>query len=518
MVKKIKNNIKNIFKESEEITLNKINSLVTALRNKMKDINKKTVKRQNKMNFFNLFLFLVYMNGTKKSCNSVVENFISRNIFSSLDPSTISKKRSKYDPLYFKEMVDTIDSIFIEKRKPSIIATDGSYMALNKKFVKYGFKKSDNNMYSTTLINSLYDVNNQKIIDLSICKHENERIAFIEQINNLIEGDIVIADRGYNSEEVICNLIKNKIDFVIRYPYNNLFFKDLKLDEDRIIEKEIKTNGETIKMKIKVHRYDFHKVEYLNEKQKKNKKEDNSKIKYTEKPLSDQYFIVTSLIDASIESIKSLYWKRWNIETNFNFIKHTLNLKNPKACTENNFKQDIYIHQFICSLMSFINNLFNVDPNYQINKTSQVEILLNFLIFHILTDKDKPLDKATIKKLLIQIYATQFKTRENRSLDRIKKSPDGKWTFYGNRYGTKKNKTQKEIDLEKQIKKQVREEIKIKKKEQKLKEKEKLVEERKKLKIEQKNNKKEDKRKQLFEIIKIKNKKKEEKMLNKNVK
>jgi DDE family transposase len=257
-----------IYKISEEFAMLQIVTLINTFKQKISDINKIYMKRNCKLNFHNMFLLLMFMNGSKVTGNQTLAYFKGKKIFNKLVPSAVSKKRAQYNPLHFKNMADTLNELFYANRGPSVIATDGTYMALKKNFIKYGYKESQNTMYSTTLINSIYDVTNQMVLDFSVCKHENERQAFYEQLPYLKKGDIILLDRGYYSESLIKNLSERKIDFVFRCPNNNLLFKGLELNETRIEERDINYGGVITKTSFRVFRYDVEKPVYRNKKQR----------------------------------------------------------------------------------------------------------------------------------------------------------------------------------------------------------------------------------------------------------
>ena len=58
----------------------------------------------------------------------------------------------------------------------------------------------------------------------------------------------------------------------------------------------------------------------------------------------------------SSDDLKAVYHLRWNIETSFNHLKHSLNISELKSRTLWNMEQEIYAKILICNLASRIRN------------------------------------------------------------------------------------------------------------------------------------------------------------------
>jgi IS4 transposase len=92
-------------------------------------------------------------------------------------------------------------------------------------------------------------------------------------------------------------------------------------------------------------------VQYINENSLNdysfmNKKIYNRIVKYRVENSDEDYYMLTNL-NKSIDEIKDLYWKRWQVEIHFKESKYNLSLNTINLKTENSLKQKIYIYNLI---------------------------------------------------------------------------------------------------------------------------------------------------------------------------
>ena len=198
----------------------------------------------------------------------------------------------------------------------------------------------------------------------------NERSSFIEQLEYIECTDILIFDRGYPSIELLKVLNNNNFNYIMRYKKDDLYVKFL-----------IKNN---------LNEY------YFDSNGKKNKV-----IKYiiNEKP----YYLLTNLIDMSIDELKENYRKRWNIESHFRDLKYKTSIGNITSKTENSLLKELYINNLIYILTSYFKKLFineillkNNNNKYKLNNSFIINTffkdILKILLF-------KDLNKAEINKI-----------------------------------------------------------------------------------------------------------------------
>ena len=60
-----------------------------------------------------------------------------------------------------------------------------------------------------------------------------------------------------------------------------------------------------------------------------------------------KYYLLTNLIDMSIDDLKDNYKKRWDIETHFRDLKHKTSIGKITSKTENSLLQELYINNLI---------------------------------------------------------------------------------------------------------------------------------------------------------------------------
>ena len=151
------------------------------------------------------------------------------------------------------------------------------------------------------------------------------------------------------------------------------------------------------------------------------------------------YYLLTNLIDMSIDKLKNNYKKRWDIETHFRDLKHKTSIGNITSKTENSLLQELYINNLIYILTSYFKKLFineillkkNNNNKYKLNNSFIINTffkdILKILLF-------KDLNKEEINNIFKYIYVTlnikyYFKD-EIRHYERSLKGPINKWKGY----------------------------------------------------------------------------------------
>jgi hypothetical protein len=244
----------------------------------------------------------------------------------------------------------------------------------------------------------------------------NEREAFIKQLNYVDVNNIILFDRGYPCKILINELEKRNIKYIIREKKTTLHVRHLiknNLDEYYFCKNNFK---------CKVVKYS------LNDKQN------------TKKPKLNEYYILTNILDMSIEDLKNNYAKRWNIETHFRELKYTTSLGNITAKTENSVLQEIYINNLIYILNSYFKSLFvdylliKCNDKYKLNEKFCIKTfsckILNILLFNDIKFNKKNIDLLNIYKSIIVISNNIYMYDEkDRSTERFCKGPINKWKY-----------------------------------------------------------------------------------------
>jgi len=389
------------------MNIDKIKKFQKILNSNIKNINNKIIKRNRKLDFKDIIYGSIYKIVNNTSYEDVTfqinKNFINKNINNTVTKSAFIQKRNDIPNEYFLNINNSfINYIYENIKKPRIIAVDGSFLNLYKSFNKYGYEyASDNKSYCKAIISCLYDIENKIPINYYLFKKRDERDAFKEQIKYLRKGDTVIFDRGYFSYDIIDILNKKSINYIFRLKYNK---KEVQL---------MKNNN-------------------LNEYIFKNKNIDSKVVNYRVKDSDEDYYLFTNLIYKSIDDLKELYWKRWQVELHFKESKYNLSLNNINLKTENSLKQEIYIHNLLFILYYFLNidNNNLIKSKYKINNKTGIKIfsenIIYLLIFQKLTNSCFQKIKKFFDLILINvIYIPKIKPK----FERKRKRPYGKWYF-----------------------------------------------------------------------------------------
>ena len=154
------------------------------------------------------------------------------------------------------------------------------------------------------------------------------------------------------------------------------------------------------------------------------------KIKLIEKVNNSVYYIMTNKINLSNDDIKSLYKKRWCIETHFRFAKDKFKMRSMESKSKNIILQNILATQFIFLLEGYIEHLMTdeLNKNKKFNRSSFIDIMHKYLIKHILISKNSKKTIKLINKILLNLLKSTTKIRtELISNPRIKKRPGSKW-------------------------------------------------------------------------------------------
>jgi len=385
----------------------KIKELQKILNTNIKNINNKIIKRNRKINFKDILYGSIYKcinNASYQDVSSKINlNFIERNINTTISKTAFIKKRNIIPNKYFLDINNSfINHIFNNDKKPRIYGVDGSFINLFRSFEKYNYSyASKNNTYSQGIISCLYDIENKIPINYFLLKNRNEREGFRNQIKYLKSGDIVIFDRGYYSYDLIEKLELIGVNYIFRLKSNKKEVQYMNLNN--IID------------------YSF-----------LNKNINNRIVHYRIDNSEDDYYLLTNL-KKSINELKDLYWKRWQVEIHFKESKYNLSLNTINLKTENSLKQEIYIHNLIFILYYYfkinINNPI-LKSKYKINNKTGIKLFSENIIYLLIYNKitNKCFNKINLILNIIGLnllYIQENKKNNNRK--RIR--PYGKWYF-----------------------------------------------------------------------------------------
>ena len=319
------------------------------------------IKKKCKLSFEDTVYYPLLQEGhtNSREANDYIR-MITGDIYAMLSQTAVGKKRAFIDPkLYIDMYRDYIDDLYsqfkddLTWRGYNCYAGDTSVIRVpNVSKTKEEFPVHQHKPARARL-SMFADVLHGFVIDAKLVeKKSSEAQLAIEHLHQLKkrrpdENSLVTYDRGYNSFDLIFNHIYLDIDFLIR-------LKDSTLSTE--IEKLTTSDDEIIKLYLNKQRTNritddkirekFEKERYISLRVTKVQVTGKDGNEYTETLLSS-----LPMDKFSKEDIKELYGLRWRIETEFERIKHILELENFTGQRRIIIEQDVYSKIFLLNLL-----------------------------------------------------------------------------------------------------------------------------------------------------------------------
>ena len=321
--------------------------------------------RTRKLDFKTTFNTILMMGGT--SLNRELINLFN---FSEGTPtkSAFVQAREKILPHAFSHVFYEFSKTL---RRPKsfkgykLLAVDGSSVITNKNasdsdsfVIRNSFT-----MYNEHVISAMFDLMNKVYTDAVVqpVYQKDERGALISMIPDVSDKSIIIADRGYESYNVMAHIENANQKYVVRV-------------------KDIDSNGMAAGFGFTEEEFDHSITMNISKFQRKKLKElpnyrfspTISRFDFSDKSnpvysltfrvvrirLNDGKFqcLVTNLFDGfSISDIRHLYAMRWGIETSFRELKYAVGLNNFHSKKKDSIIQEIYasltLHNFSESII-----------------------------------------------------------------------------------------------------------------------------------------------------------------------
>ncbi|MEK6554874.1 MAG: IS4 family transposase, partial [Bdellovibrionota bacterium] len=271
------------------------------------------------------------------------------------------------------ELVHSFYTVGDEKRYKGyrILSIDGSDIRLpNSPEIcrEFGTHSSGMAMSSASI---LYDVMNHLTLDSQLGKcYANERTQAIMHLENLIrlEGGrlkrktIVLFDRGYPSMHLLCFLQKHQIDFVIRCAAQAFIKPVIAFSHsdatDDILEIKLEELNKQNFLKLKPYFPDFKALDL--------------RVIRLSRPKDKDLFLLTSLTHPeafSTSDFEELYHKRWGVETQYNYLKTTMELENFATKTALGIRQEFYATILCANIYELIAE--DAEEEYQAEQASK---------------------------------------------------------------------------------------------------------------------------------------------------
>lgn len=396
---------------------NNIKAIFSIIHQGINSINTKLIKRNRSISYKDIFYLLCMKNFSGQSYDNIISSMKIKGLPFSTKTSFI-KKRNLLD---HEDIININKNLLQYIYKDSVgrlLAIDGTHGNIDKRTVKNGFKLSDNGHYVNALMSCIYDIKNRTVINYNLNTHNDERLAFKNQLNYIREGDTLIFDRGYYSEDLVQTLVDKKVKFIFRMKKDSKMVKLMNVKNLDSMETSIKHKKNIIPLRILSYKIDMTLVK-------------------DKDPHSDGWFYMcTNLTNESIKNISEMYNDRWSIETGFRVAKMNLTLSDIKSKNLNFVQQDLAIHNFIMIVTGYLYSLLNNDkkPTSPISFTN----LLNQFCTHFLEILIyKNVHYKTINKMIKMIKCVAqflYFPVKNRHFFRRRVRPKSKWGIGGNMY------------------------------------------------------------------------------------
>ena len=363
---------------------------------------------------------------TDKSLNNeIVDIFLPKGFI--VTASALIQQRSKIKTSAFYDLF----TMFSQRTQPTslfkgfrLIAVDGSdiQIPVNPEDKDSYFEGTNGQApYNLLHLNALYDICSHTYVDALVQKRRNcdERNALISMLKSgrFVSNTIIVADRGFESYNVMANLQELGLFYVIRVKdihangiasALNLPDKEFDIPIDlNITRKQSKETKELFKDK---RHYKFlpinAKFDFLPTKNKRSLPATfyNLKFRIVRFKISDNTYetIVTNL-DLPVKDIKQMYSMRWGIETSFRTLKYSVGLLYFHSKKAELILQEIFANLTIYNFTQLIASI-SIRKNgkkykYQVNISVAVNICRNLFLDRISPQKCE----AAIRKYILPI-------------------------------------------------------------------------------------------------------------------
>ena len=368
------------------------------------------------------------LNMLRKSLSLEVENFISFLKLKSTQRFTKSafvQARMKIKPEVFEHLSQTLihefytdnDSAIKKWKNFRLLAVDGSRVTLPIKEELKEIYGETKNQSKTTIIQArcsvLYDVENKYVLDGKLAAlKDGERKLALSHFHLCKKGDLIIYDRGYPSYDFIHQHIINGLDYLMRV---------------KVSFSQLTINFEKSKKRSQIVSIFPGKNAKLSNKPYGKNTPITVRLIRVELPKGQIEILMTSLIDINLYPntiFKSLYFKRWGVETFYDELKNKLKVEHFSGYSNQSIQQDFYAALFISNIQTLIVSELE-DEITQQNKQRKYDYKINTnLSYGFLKNRilelffiEDSMEKAIhhIKKLFLE---HQVPIRPNRSLER----------------------------------------------------------------------------------------------------
>lgn len=342
---------KSTFLGAIEITRKLLNDVMFMLESRTKETY--FTRKEKKLNFKNTILFS--LNFVKKSLQIELDDFFDKFNLSEIGISKqgYSAARKKISPLAFVKLTKAIVNWYYEEnsfktyRGFRLCAIDGSVLQIpdTEELRNYfGYGKNHKTSYARASASCIYDLENGIIITSRINPYKvAERDSAKDMIEELVQiglkNDLFLFDRGYPSRDFIAYLDALGIKYVMRCQKNTI--------KEIVEAKDADQNIHIIHRKQVI----------------------TARVVRFPLDSGTEEILVTNLTEEEfdISEFKSLYFKRWGIETEYNDVKNKIEIENFTGSSKIAIEQDFYASIYLSNMVSLLRN----DANETINEESK---------------------------------------------------------------------------------------------------------------------------------------------------
>ena len=295
--------------------------------------------------------------------------------------SAFSQRRNQISNLDFFDILERFNQTNSNLKTYKgfrVLAADGTCVNLPRNPNAESFVQNASNPrgYNQFHVNPLYDVLNKTfehcVIQPQPKQDEVGALRFMLDWYDFPKKTLIVADRGYESYNLIAHFLENKVDFLIRVKQDKSAMREVKKLPMVTLDTDVSftiTTTQTNEDKVKGH--------ILLQVQKNENRiySPNTKAKRWDFPspypmkfrvvrfmlnTGEYETLITSLKRGSDgfspEELKELYHSRWGIETAFRELKYSVGLVNLHGRKDEFVRQEIYAAMIMSNFCSRIAN------------------------------------------------------------------------------------------------------------------------------------------------------------------
>lgn len=280
-------------------------------------------------------------------------------------------------------------------------------------YAKFSGVKNAHSIVCNARIQGVYDLVSGCFVSFSIDPYSKNDRAVASEIE-LQEGDLVLRDRGYYTNDEIQRHLEHGADCIYRYKHKTLLFDTIsgkaigllnKLEKNKKLDMEVTLNNQD-NTKVRIVAVPVSE-EVANKRRMKAKKESCSKGKLSQevlKLMSWTIFITTiPAAKASFDDLMAIYRLRWRIEILFKVWKSHMNFAQVHNVSENQLNVILlsrFIMIVVCVNFVYYSCYFKICK--QFGKHLSITKLVNYLMLN--------------QEMLNQIISMTTKAKSEKSL------------------------------------------------------------------------------------------------------